>query len=81
MWWSIGLLESRTRPGPATLRHHDAVIATFRAAGFSPVLTAQAYALVGTYVYGFARQEPGKRQPCRSRGLRASAKSPSRSCS
>ena len=24
--WAIGLLESRTSPGPATLRHHDAVI-------------------------------------------------------
>ena len=24
--WAIGLLESRTAPGPATLRHHDAII-------------------------------------------------------
>jgi AcrR family transcriptional regulator len=55
--WAIGLLESRTRPGPATLRHHDAVIATFRAAGFSPALTAHAYALIDSYVYGFALQE------------------------
>ena len=24
--WAIGLMESRTSPGPATLRHHDAVL-------------------------------------------------------
>ena len=24
--WAIALLESRTSPGPATLRHHDAVL-------------------------------------------------------
>jgi len=44
--WAIGLMESRTSPGPATLRHHDAVIATLRSAGFSHELTAHAYALL-----------------------------------
>ncbi len=43
--WAIGLLESRTNPGPATMRHHDANLATFRAGGFSIELTAHAYAL------------------------------------
>jgi AcrR family transcriptional regulator len=57
--WAIGLLESRTSPGPATLRHHDAVIATLRAAGFSQALTAHAYALLDSYTYGFALQEAG----------------------
>jgi AcrR family transcriptional regulator len=57
--WAIGLMESRTSPGPATLRHHDAVIATLRAAGFSPQLTAHAYALLDSYTYGFALQEVG----------------------
>ncbi len=55
--WAIGLLESRTNPGPATMRHHDANLATFRAGGFSIELTAHAYALVDSYVYGFALQE------------------------
>jgi Tetracyclin repressor-like, C-terminal domain len=55
--WAIGLLESRADPGPANLRHHDAVIATLRAAGFSPAQTAHAYALIDSYVYGFALQE------------------------
>jgi len=55
--WAIGLLESRTHPGPATLRHHDAVLACLRGAGFSRALTAHAYALLDSYVYGFALQE------------------------
>src|SRR5680860_793977 len=45
------------RGGPATLRHHDANIATLRAAGFSVEVTAHAYALIDSYVYGFALQE------------------------
>ncbi len=55
--WAIGLLESRTSPGPATLRHHDRVLACLRNAGFSPELTAHAYALIDSYIYGFALQE------------------------
>ncbi len=55
--WAIALLESRTSPGPATLRHHDAVIGTLRAGGFSVENTAHAYALLDAYVYGFAVQE------------------------
>lgn len=57
--WAIGLMESRTSPGPATLRHHDVVIATLRAAGFSQQLTAHAYAALDSYTYGFALQEAG----------------------
>jgi AcrR family transcriptional regulator len=55
--WAIGLLESRTTPGPATLRHHDAMLGTLRAAGFPPAVTAHAYALLDSYIYGFAVQE------------------------
>ncbi len=55
--WAIGLLESRTTPGPATLRHHDAMLRTLRGAGFSIEMTAHAYALIDSYVYGFALQE------------------------
>jgi AcrR family transcriptional regulator len=57
--WSIGLLESRSHPGPATLRHHDAVIGTLRAGGFSVEQTAHVYALLDSYTYGFALQEAG----------------------
>src|SRR5215211_4748909 len=55
--WAIGLMESRTTPGPATLRHHDAVIGTLRAAGFSIQLAAHAYSALDSYTYGFALQE------------------------
>lgn len=55
--WAVPLMESRTAPGPATLRHHDAVLGCFRRAGFSLALTAHAYAIVDSFVYGFALQE------------------------
>jgi AcrR family transcriptional regulator len=55
--WAIDLLQSRTSPGPATLRHHNAIIGTLRGAGFSVELTAHAYALLDSYVYGFALSE------------------------
>lgn len=55
--WAIGLLESRATPGPATLRHHDAVLGYLREAGFSVPAAGHAYALLDSYVYGFALQE------------------------
>jgi len=55
--WAIGLMESRRSPGPATLRHHDAVLGCFRQAGFSVEMTAHAYSLLDSYIYGFALQE------------------------
>jgi len=55
--WAIPLMSSRTSPGPATLRHHDAVIGNLRAAGFSIVLAAHAFSVLDSYIYGFALQE------------------------
>ena len=55
--WAIGLVDSRTRPGAATLRHHDAVLATLRRGGFSVPLAAHAFAALDAYTYGFALQE------------------------
>jgi AcrR family transcriptional regulator len=55
--WAIGLMESRANPGPATLRHHESTLATLRGAGFSVAMTAHAYALLDSYIYGFALQE------------------------
>jgi len=57
--WAIGLMESRTSPGPATLRHHDGVLGCLREAGFSLELAAHAYAALDSYIYGFALQERG----------------------
>jgi AcrR family transcriptional regulator len=55
--WAIVLLQSGTAPGPATLRHHDAVIGTLRGAGFSVAETAHAFAMLDSYIYGFALSE------------------------
>jgi AcrR family transcriptional regulator len=55
--WAIGRMESRANPGPATLRHHDAVIGCLRAAGFTIELTAHAFSAIDSYLYGFAMQE------------------------
>jgi AcrR family transcriptional regulator len=55
--WATPLMESRTNPGPATLRHHDAVIGTLRRAGFSIAMAAHAYSLLDSYIYGFALEE------------------------
>jgi AcrR family transcriptional regulator len=52
--WAIGLMESRRHPGPANLRHHDAVIGKLRAAGFEIGMVAHAYSLLDGYIYGFA---------------------------
>ncbi len=55
--WAIGLMESRSSPGPATLRHHDAVLGCLRQAGFPVALAAHAYSVLDGYIYGFALQE------------------------
>ena len=52
--WAIGLMESRRNPGPANLRHHDAVIGSLRAGGFDMDKVARAYSLLDSYIYGFA---------------------------
>ena len=52
--WAIGLMESRMHPGPANLRHHDAVLGNLRAAGFSVEMAAHAYSVLDSYIYGFA---------------------------
>ena len=55
--WAITLMESRRAPGPANLRHHDAVLGCLRGGGFSIELTAHAYAVLDAYIYGFARTQ------------------------
>jgi len=54
---AIGLMESRGSPGSATLRHHDAVVGCLREAGFSIEMATHAFAVLDSYIYGFALQE------------------------
>ncbi|MBB5489408.1 TetR/AcrR family transcriptional regulator [Nocardiopsis metallicus] len=55
--WALGLMESRTSPGPALLHHHDAVLGCLRANGFPVRLAAHAYSALDSYVYGFVLTE------------------------
>ncbi|WP_278313444.1 TetR/AcrR family transcriptional regulator [Lolliginicoccus levis] len=55
--WALGLMDSRSTPGPATLRHHDAVLGCLRQNGFSIALAAHAVAVLDSYIYGFVLQE------------------------
>lgn len=54
--WAIGLMESRTSPGPANLRHREAVTACLRRAGFPVLMATHANWLLDSYVYGHALQ-------------------------
>ena len=55
--WAVGRMESGT-PGPANLRHHNAVMACLRRdAGFPFDLAVHAYSVIDSYIYGFALQE------------------------
>jgi len=55
--WAITLMESRTTPGHANLRHREAVTACLRKAGFSIQMATHANWLLDSYIYGFALQE------------------------
>ncbi|MER3388582.1 MAG: TetR/AcrR family transcriptional regulator [Microcella sp.] len=55
--WAVGLMDSRRAPGPATLRHHDAVLGALRAGGFSIAGALHAFSLLDSYLYGYCLQE------------------------
>jgi AcrR family transcriptional regulator len=55
--WAISLMESRTAPGRANLRHHEAVGACLRRAGFSVMMATRAHWMLDSYVYGSALQD------------------------
>ena len=55
--WAISLMQSRTRPGPATLRHHNWVIGSLREADFTIDMAAHAFSVIDGYIYGFALQQ------------------------
>jgi AcrR family transcriptional regulator len=57
--WALDLMESRSTPGPATLRAHDAVLGCLRGSGFSVDLAAHAFSVLDAYVYGFALTDRG----------------------
>jgi len=55
--WAIGLMESRSRAGSNTLRHHDGVLGILRRSGFSVDAAGHAYSILDSYTYGFTLNE------------------------
>ncbi|MCD0453429.1 TetR/AcrR family transcriptional regulator [Actinocorallia sp. API 0066] len=55
--WALTLIESRGNPGPALLRHHNAVIGCLRRDGFPVRLAAHAFSVIDAYIYGFVLTE------------------------
>jgi AcrR family transcriptional regulator len=55
--WATRVMESRTNPGPATLRYYDSVIGSLRTAGFPIALAAHAFSVLDSYIFGFVVQQ------------------------
>jgi AcrR family transcriptional regulator len=55
--WTPPIIETRTAPGPATLRQFDTVMGILRDGGFSVELTHHAIHLMGSRLLGFT-QDP-----------------------
>jgi AcrR family transcriptional regulator len=55
--WAIGWMESRRRPGPANLQHHNAVMQSLREGGFSFRMAIHAYNAMDSYIYGSLLQQ------------------------
>ena len=53
--WAPAILESRTDPGPATLRYVDALIGILREGGFSLDVTHHALHVLGSRMFGFSQ--------------------------
>ena len=68
--WAIGLMEARSKPGPASIALHEAVLKTLREAGFSLAETVHAYSVQDAYIYGFALVENEQRIAQAVRGIR-----------
>lgn len=55
--WAVGRMETAA-PGPANLRHHNAVLGILRSdAGLDFRTAVHAYSALDSYLYGFALQE------------------------
>ncbi|MFA6507442.1 MAG: TetR/AcrR family transcriptional regulator [Treponemataceae bacterium] len=54
--WVSVLIDSRLGGGPGRLRYFESVIGSLRRSGFSLQLSARAFSLIDSYIYGFGRQ-------------------------
>jgi AcrR family transcriptional regulator len=54
--WARPVIETRTGASPVVLDHMDSLIATFRAGGFSAVLTHHVMHALGSRMWGFTQE-------------------------
>lgn len=57
--WAAELLPSGPLPGPARLRHMNALLACLHHAGFTPAVTDHAYHALESHIIGFSLWETG----------------------
>lgn len=55
--WSLPIMESRKRPGPDILGHHEAVLSTWMRSGLPLQLIAHGVAATDAFIFGFVLQE------------------------
>ncbi|MCC9197571.1 TetR/AcrR family transcriptional regulator C-terminal domain-containing protein [Arthrobacter sp. zg-Y820] len=55
--WAVGRMEAAGRPGPESLRQHNAMLGCLRQSGFSFRTTVHVMSLLDAYVYGCALQQ------------------------
>ena len=55
--WVSALIDSRESSGPARVHYFDWVLGTLRRAGFTLEMTAHAFSVLDSYIYGFGRQQ------------------------
>jgi AcrR family transcriptional regulator len=55
--WAAGLISSRIKAGPASLRYHDSVLGILRAAGFSHEMATHAFSVLDSHIFGYGVQE------------------------
>lgn len=55
--WASRLIDSRRSSGPARLHYFDWMLGTLRRSGFTIQMTARAFSVLDSYIYGFGRQQ------------------------
>jgi AcrR family transcriptional regulator len=55
--WASRLIDSRQSSGPARLHYFDWMVGTLRRSGFTMEMTARAFSVLDSYIYGFGRQQ------------------------
>jgi AcrR family transcriptional regulator len=54
--WATSLIDARMSGGPGRLRYFESVIRSLRGGGFTVEMSARAFSLIDSYIYGFCRQ-------------------------